>query len=254
MPSYNRVVTRYENGITEVVDYEVSLDYGYKRVPHHEEKFKSNGRVKLGRKKDKKSDFKVNNVLKNCYRAKKKITSLCNNNHNTLDKFITLTFAETYTESDIKQANYLFKKFIQRLNYQMSKKIENFKLEYLVVPELTKAGAIHYHMLCNLPYVDIKHLQTIWNYGIIYINKIWEINNVAAYISSYIDKDFGFSLSGSKHFFKSSGIKYPVPEKLMSNEDTFNYDIDNLTYTSLNENFYCGQVYTRIYDNNSLWE
>lgn len=254
MSSYNRVVTRYKNGITEVIDYENILEVGYSRVSHHEEKFKSNGRVKLGRIKNKKSDFKHNNLVKNSYRAKKKITSLCNNNCDILDKFITLTFADTFYESDITNANYLFKKFINRLNYSIKKSIENFKLEYLVVPELTKAGAIHYHMLCNLPYVDIKKLQKIWNYGIIYINKIWEIENVAGYISSYVDKDFCFSLSGSKHFFKSSGIKYPTSQKIMSYDDKESYNIDNLTYTSVNYNSYCGDVYTRIYDNNSHWE
>ena len=54
MPSYNRVVTRYENGITEVVDYEYTLEYGYTRISPDSEKIKSNGRVKLGRIKGKK--------------------------------------------------------------------------------------------------------------------------------------------------------------------------------------------------------
>lgn len=252
MPSYNRVVTRYQNGITEVVDYENTLEYGYTRCKQDNNSCKSNGRVKLGRVKDKKKDFKEHNIYKNSLRAQKKIRQLCNNNSPLLTKFITLTFALDIT--DISYANNLFKKFILRLNYHFKKNNNDFKLEYLVVPELTKRGVIHYHMLCNLPYIDVEYLQNIWNYGIIYINKIEDINNVGAYISSYVEKDFGKALPGSKHFFKSSGVVYPVPEKIMSNEDTNIFDFDNLIYASKNENFYCGQVDTRIYDDNSLWE
>lgn len=254
MPSYNRVVTRYQNGTTEVIDYEIPQEYGYTRIKKDNNLLKSNGRVKLGRKKDKKSDFKEINVFKNSVRAQKKIRQLCNNNPLLLHKFITLTFAAVFKEHDIKQANYLYKKFCQRLEYFVRKNIPDFKLEYLCVPELTKEGNIHYHMLCNIPFIDIKLLQNIWNYGIVYINKIEDIENVAAYISSYVEKDFGIALAGSKHFLKSSGVVYPVPEKLMSNDDKVNYNFDNLTYSSKNSNFYCGQVDTRIYDVNSRWE
>lgn len=251
MPSYNRVVTRYKNGITEVIDYEFSQEFGYTRqvIP---DKNKSNGRVRYGRIKNKKEDFNEVNVFKNCVRAQKKIRALCNNNESLLNKFLTLTFACPHGFSDIQDANYKFKKFCQRLNYRLKK--NGLTFEYLCVPELTKAGNIHYHLLCNLPYIDIHQLQDIWRCGIIYINKIEDIENVAAYISSYVEKDFGKELPGVKHFFKSNGVKYPTPEKLVSNLDNNKYDFDNLIYSSNNNNKFCGCVKTRIYDNNSHWE
>lgn len=252
MPSYNRVVTRYENGITEVIDYEFSQEYGYTRQVNNIDKPKTNGRVKIGRIKNKKDDFKQVNVFKNCVRAQKKIRMLCNNNQSQLTKFLTLTFASPHGFSDIQLANYKFKKFCQRIDYRLKK--QGLKFEYLCVPELTKVGNIHYHLLCNLPYIDVYQLQDIWGCGIIYINKIEEIENLAAYISSYVEKDFGKELPGVKHFFKSKGVKYPISEKLISNEDTNKYDFDNLIYASNNNNHYCGQVDTRIYDENSFWE
>ena len=248
MSSYNRIVTRYENGITEVIDYEKTIDVGYKRQVEEVAKVRSNGRVKLGRVKGKKSGFKEENIFKNSVRAKKKIRSLCNNNAYILTKFITLTFADVFKEHDLLQANSIYSKFIKKLSYAV-----NQKIEYLTVPELTKEGNIHYHMLCNLPYVDIEKIQEIWGYGICYINKIEDILNVSAYISSYVDKDFGKTFAGSRHFLKSKGIVYPESLKIQREEDSNIYSIDNLVYKSFNNNFYCGDVVTKIYDKNSEW-
>lgn len=248
MPEYNRVVTRYKNGITEVKTYQYYQRYGYSV---EKERSKMKGLVtfknELGRKKNKKSDFQEINVFKNCMRAKSKIRSLCNENSYLLTKFLTLTFAGDFTEDKIDEANKIFKKFIQRLNYRYG------KIEYLVVPELTKAGQIHYHMLCNLPYVDVVELQEVWKYGLIHITKIDDIRNVGAYLSSYVDKDFGKAFAGRKHFFKSKGVVYPISEKVDSDYDDTSYDITQCVYSSENENSFCGTIYTNVYDKNNEW-
>lgn len=244
--SYNRVVTTYNNGITEVVDYSNSIEVGFTR--EKKEVIKSYGRVKLGRIKGKKKGFNEKNVYINALRAKKKIRQLCNNNVDLLTKFITLTFAIDITETDIKLANSLFSKFIKRLEYSV-----NQKVEYLCVPELTQKGIIHYHMLCNIPYVDIKEIQKIWSHGIVYINKIEDINNVAGYISNYIDKDFGKTFCGVRHFFKSKGVVYPTSQKIDSSYDYNLYNDDNLVYVNIHENTYCGNVKIRVYNKNEKW-
>lgn len=38
--------------------------------------------------------------------------------------------------------------------------------------EFQKRGAIHYHLLCNLPFVSSKELAEIWTHGFIKIKKI----------------------------------------------------------------------------------
>ena len=121
--SYNRVVTTYNNGITEVVDYSNSIEVGFTK--EKKEVIKSNGRVKLGRIKGKKKGFNEKNVFINALRAKKKIRQLCNNNSDLLTKFITLTFAIDITENDIKLANSLFSKFIY-INYSMRPNMLDF--------------------------------------------------------------------------------------------------------------------------------
>ena len=235
---YNRVITFYENGIVEVVDYSKKIEVGTARSIKKE--VKSNSRVKLGRVKGKKSNFNADNVYKNCCRAKKKIRQLCNNNSHLLTKFITLTFADqSITEDKIKLANSFYSKFIKRLEYYF-----NQKIEYLTVPELTKNGVIHYHMLSNIPYIDKDILEDIWGFGKVYISKIESINNVGAYVSSYVDKDFGKALPGVRHFFKSKGVVYPTVNKIDSSKDCNLYNYDNLIYTSNNYNHYCGYVKT----------
>ena len=104
-------------------------------------------------------------------RTKTEIRRLVNSNIH-LNKFVTLTFAENIT--DLKATNYIFNQFIKRLSYR------HVGLEYLAVPEFQKRGAVHYHMLCNLPFIEIKELENIWSQGFIKINKIDEVNNVGA--------------------------------------------------------------------------
>lgn len=230
MPEYNRVVTRYKNGITEVKTYQFYQRYGYtveKNKPKHQSlvSFKNNN--KLGRKKGKMKDFDEVNVYKNVVRAKSKIRALCNENSHILTKFLTLTFAGDFKEDKINEANKILSNFLKRLGYKYK-----IKVEYLCVPELQKNGKIHFHLLCNLPYIDVVELELVWKYGIVHITKIDDIQNLGAYLSSYVDKDFGKAFAGRKHFFKSSGVKYPVSEKIDSEIDDTNYNITHCVYSS----------------------
>lgn len=250
MAEYNRVVTQFKNGITEVKTYEYYQRIGYSVVREkntHQSlvTFKS----ELGRKKGKKENFNEVNVYKNVLRAKKKIRELCNENYDILTKFLTLTFAGNFTEDRINDANKILSKFLKRLAYKYK-----IKVEYLCVPELQKNGKIHFHLLCNLPYIDIVELESIWQYGIVHITKIDDIRNLGAYLSSYIDKDFGKCFQGRKHFFKSKGVVYPTSIKLDSEKDNTNYDITECVYSSENENAFCGTVHTNIYDKNNKWK
>lgn len=155
--------------------------------------------------------------------------------------FITLTYAEHIDDVDLSDKN--FKRFIQRVNYFLSKR--NLpKCEYLAVRELTKNGRIHYHLLMNNGYLanewleraideqedklglrwdsikkdwvqkksaDRKELEqefsAIWQHGFVDIHKMGMDNdNFGAYITKYMTKDFGW-LEGHKSYLSSRGLK-----------------------------------------------
>lgn len=78
----------------------------------------------------------------------------CCNFNNQYDKFLTLTFSDNKT--DVKECNVLFKAFIRKLR--------RFKddLKYLAVIEFQNRGAVHYHVLLNIPYIPQEELQDLW--------------------------------------------------------------------------------------------
>lgn len=106
----------------------------------------------------------------------------CSNFNSSTCKFFTLTFADNMT--DVKECNNLFKKFIMRLNYKF-----NLKIKYLAVIEFQERGAIHYHVLADIPYIPQQELQNIWGHGFVYINAVKHVDNIGAYLVKYMTKD-----------------------------------------------------------------
>ena len=156
---------------------------------------------------------------------------LCNED---LNKFITLTFADQSFKS-VKKANYEFKKFVLRLLYK------NNSLKYIAVPEKTKKGVIHYHLVTNLPYIKKSELQTIWQNGFVQINHIYNNQIISLYISKYISKDKSLP-KGSKHLFRSKNLNLPIIDFDIDAEIT----LRNLDYTIIQtkefNNKYLGQI------------
>jgi len=127
----------------------------------------------------------------------------CCNFNAEYDKFFTLTFKENMT--DVKEANYLFMKFIQRLKYKFGKDIK-----YLAVVEFQNRGAVHYHVLSNIPYIPSGELQELWGNGFVYINAISHVDNIGAYIVKYMTKDnTDERLQGLKAYFFSRNLRRP---------------------------------------------
>ncbi|GGM43726.1 Rep protein [Paraliobacillus quinghaiensis] len=124
-------------------------------------------------------------------------------------KFITLTYSENM--KDVKESNYNFKKFIQRLNYKM-----DLKLKYSCVVEFQKRGAVHYHLLAyNLPFIENSKLAEIWGHGFVQVKNIDSIDNVGAYVTKYMSKDNDDErLRGLKCYFSSRGLYKPTEQIL----------------------------------------
>ena len=146
-------------------------------------------------------EVKADNRGKIAQRARSTVRRYANANPH-LNKFLTLTFAENVT--DLDYARYEFEKFVKRVKTRCS----NF--QYIEVVEFQKRGAIHFHILCNLPYVDVNELAEVWKHGFIKLNRLDNVDNVGAYITKYMTKDnIDERLAGKKCYTMSKGLNEP---------------------------------------------
>lgn len=136
-------------------------------------------------------------------------------------KFITLTFRDNDNLDirSVSDCNKEFKKFIQRMRYRYS------DFEYVTVLEFqdkNKRGAVHYHMICNLPYVKKSELAKIWSNGFVKINAIDKVDNLGAYVIKYMTKENADTrLKGLKAYNCSKGLKRPSEFKSWGSMDEF---------------------------------
>jgi len=192
------VKTKYviSGDIIECYEYEKGYLKGYANSKN----------IPVGRKKGVKSDDYDDNRATVLSRAKKTLRRKINANKD-LNKFVTLTFADDV--DDLDYCNYEFKKFIERLKYWCKGK--ELELKYVVVVEFMKNGRVHYHMLCNLPYIRAKRLEEIWGNGFIKINRIDRVDNVGSYVCKYMQKDLSDKrLEGRKCYFTSRNLEEPI--------------------------------------------
>ena len=139
-----------------------------------------------------------------------RIRQLVCTNFDSGSKFVTLTFdnSHDFDIKDVKSCNLYFKKFAKRVKY----KYPDFK--YVAVIEFQDAngrGAVHYHMICNLPYVKKKELQDLWRGGFVKINRIDKVDNVGAYVIKYMCKDTEDErLCGENAYLHSRGLTEPI--------------------------------------------
>ena len=131
----------YENGqitLTVAKKKPISIE--------HQEKVRANGKVK--------KQYYISSAR---YRV---ITSSAINlfrNRKYQVVFLTLTFPGKIDHAD---ANRCFSKYIDNLT-------TNYKLNgYVAVHEYTIKGNSHYHLLADLPYIQIYQLNRAWNYSI----------------------------------------------------------------------------------------
>lgn len=197
-------------------------------------------------------DKKEKNKADVCYRARKTLRRLVNSNigcygRDFTAKFVTLTFREHVT--DLKTANYEFTKFMKRLNYEIFN-TKKSNLRYIVVPEFTKKGRIHYHVIFfNIPYIKADLVAEIWGHGFIKINAIDQVDNVGAYVSKYITKD-NDKIQGMKSYFASRGLLKPIEienEKEVQNlADSVPFE--KLVYENSFSNEYTGIITYKQYN------
>lgn len=220
---YNKKIV-WSGNIVEVYEYDNSLVCGEVR--------NENGRAGMTVSDSSDSDRSKLYRYQVLTKARRDVRRLINANVDKWGekpKFVTLTFAENV--QDIKQANYEFKKFRQRLEYGLE-----LKLKYVCVIEFQKRGAIHYHVVFfNLPYVEFNYLSDIWRNGFIKINAIEQVDNVGAYVTKYMTKENDDErLRGEKSYFTSRGLFKPIEKHL--NEKEIAKVKDKLSHKKVYEN------------------
>ncbi|OGF25114.1 hypothetical protein A2303_02050 [Candidatus Falkowbacteria bacterium RIFOXYB2_FULL_47_14] len=157
--------------------------------------------------------LKEQQIKSSINRTKTELRRLINSNPG-LNKFMTLTFAKSTT--DIAQANYIFNQFIKRISYRYP------DFQYIAVPEFQKdtdfygrkkenGGSVHYHLLCNLPYIEMSALEWLWGQGMVNIRETGQVNNLGAYMCKYLGKElFTGRMFGKKKYFRSQSLSESV--------------------------------------------
>lgn len=230
---------RISGNVVELFTYERGYFKGY-QTP-----------VKVGRAGNATDENKQLNREKARKRASAKVRNLINANPQ-LNKFFTLTFADNIT--DLKYANNQFRCFIKRLNRYLVK-LGKSPVEYVAVVEFQERGAVHYHLLCNLPYINAKELAQIWGNGFVKINKIDNVDNVGAYVTKYMTKDNADDrLAGNRSFFTSQGLNKPTEildddtaSRIYSAVLCGDLEMKKEPYSTTFDNEYLGKIeYTQI--------
>ena len=172
-----------------------------------------------------------------------------------LTKFVTLTFEENIL--DVKKANRLFSLFIERLNYKYPNTKHFAVIEFQIKRGLKNGdgGTVHYHFLCNLPYIDVNLLAKIWGHGFVEIHKIKHIDSIGAYVSKYLTKEaFEGRMFRKRKYFYSKNLNLPIEiydhkiqDKLIAQ---YNLDVDEDTFKEIYENVYTGKVKLKQFEIN----
>jgi len=203
------------------------------------------GRSKRKRRieiRERKKEYSKEKIAYSVNRARTGIRRLVNSN-SQLCKFLTLTFKENLT--DLEKTNPLFNIFIQKMKSRFP------EFQYLAIVEFQKRGAVHYHLLCNLRYVESKLIEKKWKHGFIKIKRISNIKNVGSYVCKYLQKEmFDKRMFGKKKYFRSQNLEKPV--EFIGNNASFFMENGKDKMTLIREkefeNEHRGKVLYRLYN------
>jgi hypothetical protein len=190
----------------------------YKYSKANEKGFAGNN--KTGRKGKGMADIEKNRreVLN---KARNNIIRLVNCNPDLMT-FISLTYKENMQDLRLSKVH------LNKLCKELQRDFHEFK--YLYVLELQSRGAIHYHMLSNLPVpvetakskqlkpegqklLERQFKETYWDYGWVDIRDLSQEGNTNAglYVSVYLIEDlFNIDLQGSKCYGYSRNLMKPI--------------------------------------------
>lgn len=168
---------------------------------------------------------------------------------NKFEWFCTFTFdPKRFNSKDIDLCRRYMQNWLKHMRDRHSK-----QLKYLVVPELHKSGAVHFHaLLRGFDEPDLlreshvfQHGRRVynirhWHFGFSTCVKIDNIDKVSSYIRKYISKDM-LLLYGSKRYFCSQGLVRPKKSinqnvrNLIKNSPAFFHEDDDVQVYFINK-------------------
>lgn len=185
--------------VIEIYEYEKAVLYN-----------KEPQKVKVKFISDESVERSVEYKNRNAYKSRNRMIRLAITNFTEGDKLLTLTFDNNHglNVSDIQVCNWQYKLFIRRL----SRKINNLKyITRIEFQDKNNRGAVHYHIICNLPYTHWKILTELWGFGGINIRRIYSANQAGAYVSKYMSKSMlDDRYKNHRRFFYSKNLKKPI--------------------------------------------
>lgn len=207
---YNRRTTDYGNGRIEIAAY-------------HKPRFRHLGSAPSGRESETSDEAQEKRTRHQIYAIRRKIKGYAFSNN--FRWFVTLTFNPEKVDSfDYETAKNTLLKWCRRMRDRYK------RFDYLMIPELHKSGAVHFHgLLGNIPahFVKainpktgepiIRHGRQVynlmeWEYGFSDCEEIESPERAASYITKYVttalltDK----KMYNKKRYFNSQGLANPV--------------------------------------------
>lgn len=224
---YNRRTTDYGNGRIEIAAY-------------HSPRLRyiGSGRTSSGRETETSDKAQEERTRRQVYAIRRRIRGYAFSNN--FRWFVTLTFnPEKVDSSDYETAKNTLLKWCRRMRDRHD------RFDYLIIPELHKSGAVHFHgLLGDIPahFVGalnpktgkpiIRHDRQVynlteWEYGFSDCEEIESPERAASYITKYVtaalltDK----KMYNKKRYFNSQGLAKPVVSFGMSD----NTELDSFT-------------------------
>lgn len=225
--AYNRRTTDYGNGRIEIAAY-------------HSPRLRYMGSVRTpsGREAETSDKAQEERTRRQVYAIRRRIKGYAFSNN--FRWFVTLTFdPEKVDSSDYETAKTTLLKWCRRM------RDKHGQFDYLLIPELHKSGAVHFHgLLGDIParFVEainpknekpiIRHDRQVynladWKYGFSDCEEIESPERAASYITKYVttalltDK----KMYNKKRYFNSQGLERPAVTFGMSD----NTDLDSFT-------------------------
>lgn len=195
-------------------------------------------------------------LLRGARRAKKRVFDLaaCND----FDMMITLTL----DPEDIDRYDY--KPVIRKLGQWLDNRVRRKGLRYLIVPELHKDGAIHFHGFINSEAVKLKPTRKRDKAGRKIFNVLdWTIGFTTAvfldgtyeaacqYISKYVTKQVenGKGCIGGRYYLHGGELLEPIYKPLPIPFDTADFGRDfEIPEASLTLTYFTVEEYKQLFD------
>lgn len=230
--THNAIVYTYDNGCVDVIAAKTRIfrEPGWERETEYDDGDRKKPKAREAGKKSEGDD-----ALRSMRRARAKLRRLALANE--FEFFVTLTLDRT------KIDRYDPKVITKALNQWTDNMVRRNGLRYILVPELHRDGALHFHGFMagdNLPVVDSGHKDTCgepvynlpqWKYGFSTAIRLrGEYPRAVGYVCKYIGKQQGQRPMG-RWYYSGGALKEPPKQyadldynELSNNSDSIEFD------------------------------